>query len=88
MDNFRLDLRYALVLREGVLLAVPGVALGLIGAFILGRVLASALFGIGAADPATFTVTGAIQVVVALAAVVLPAHRAAPVDLIVALRAE
>lgn len=76
------------VLSEGLRLAVPGVALGLAGGYIVARILARALYGIGTADPVSFGGTATVQVVVALAACALPAYRATRADPIVALRQE
>jgi putative ABC transport system permease protein len=77
-----------LVLREGVVLVLAGVALGLAGAFALTRVVASLLFGVTTTDPATFVVVPLALAAVALLASWVPARRAAGVDPMVALRAE
>jgi predicted permease len=76
------------VLREGLWLALPGVVLGTIAALIAGRIMARLLFGIGAADPATYAITALVQALVALAACALPAYRATKASPIVALRQE
>jgi predicted permease len=70
-----------LVLRQGVKLALMGVALGLVGALALGRVLWSLLYQVSAADPATFTSVAAL-------ACYLPARRATAVAPAEALRSE
>jgi len=75
-----------LVIGEGMRLALIGCGLGLLGSLALSRVLRSLLFGISAADPFTFLMSGVLVSVVALAACLLPALRAAHVDPIVALR--
>ena len=77
-----------LVVREGMVLAAIGVALGIAGAWALSRVLASLLFGVTATDPATYAGMSALLIGVAVLASVLPARRAARVDPIVALRYE
>lgn len=78
----------SLVLREGMILAVVGVGIGLAGAFALTRVLRSYLFRIDPTDPLTFVATALLLTVVALIACGLPARRAAKVDPMVALRYE
>ena len=77
-----------LVLRQGVKLALAGVALGLVGALALGRVLWSLLFEVSAADPVTFTSVSAIAIAVAALACYLPARRATAVDPANALRSD
>jgi putative ABC transport system permease protein len=77
-----------LVLRQGMLPAFIGLALGLAGAMMLTRLLSSQLYEVRATDPFTFLVVGTTLLVVAVAACVLPACRAAHVDPIVALRYE
>ena len=74
------------VLREGVRLAVPGAALGLVAAAIAGRVLARALLGVSAVDPVSFAATAALELLVALLACALPALRATQADPMIALR--
>lgn len=78
----------SLVLREGLLLTLAGVILGITGALIVARVLASTLFELSPADPVTFGATALIQGGVALAACALPAYRATKADPMVALRQE
>jgi predicted permease len=77
-----------LVLRQGVKLALGGVALGLVGALVLGRVLWSLLYQVSAADPVTFTSVSAIAIAVAALACYLPARRATAVDPANALRSD
>jgi putative ABC transport system permease protein len=77
-----------LVLKRGLFQTTIGIAIGLLGAFFLSRVMSSLLVDITARDPITF---GAITIVltsVAIAACLLPARRATRVDPLVALRAE
>ena len=77
-----------LVLRHAMGLAVLGLLLGVAGAFGLTQLLQSLLFGIGDRDPVTLAVVFILLGLVALAACLLPARRAARVDPIIALRAE
>jgi len=74
-----------LVLGQGALLAGVGVGLGLLGAGLLSRVMASQLYGVAATDPATYAVAALTLLAVALAAVYIPARRAARLDPVVAL---
>lgn len=78
----------AQVLHEGVRLAVPAAATGLLLAYAAGRLLSRALLGVGSGDPVSFAATAAIEIAVALFASALPALRAAQSDPIVALRAD
>jgi putative ABC transport system permease protein len=77
-----------LVLAKGMLLALVGLALGLIGSFGVARLLASLLFGVGAHDPATLTATTLILGLVAFLACYVPARRAARLDPLAALRCD
>ena len=76
------------VLREGLMLAVPGVLLGSAAAYAVARLLSRMLFGVTPGDPLTFSATAAIELAVALAACALPAYRATRADPLIALRAE
>ena len=77
-----------LILRGGLRLVALGVAIGLVGAFALTRVLQSLLFGVTAHDPLVFAGNGVLLLAVAALACLLPALRATRVDPIIALRAE
>jgi predicted permease len=77
-----------LVIRQGMLLALTGVAIGLAGAFGLTRFLASFLFDVKAWDPLAFVVTPLLLTAVALLAVWVPAERAVRVNPMSALRFE
>jgi putative ABC transport system permease protein len=75
-----------LVLRRGMGLALVGVMLGLMTAWAVTRLMKTLLFGVGVADPMTFSVIALMLLGVALAACWIPARRAARVDPLVALR--
>ena len=75
-----------MVIGEGLALSLTGLALGLVGAWWLGRAGSSLLFGVIASDPLTFTTVSLMLTAVALAACYIPARRVMSVDPIVALR--
>lgn len=77
-----------LVMKEGGKFCVAGITLGLLGSFVLTRLLASQLYGVGPMDPVTFTGVAIIMAVVTMAACYIPARRATRVDPLVALRYE
>jgi predicted permease len=77
-----------MVVRQGLVLAGFGVAVGLAGAALLSTLMSSLLFGIRATDPVTYASVAAALVVVAAGASWLPARRAASVDPSRALRSE
>jgi putative ABC transport system permease protein len=83
-----------MVIRQGMALAVIGIALGLGGAYVLTEYLESwmqlskKLYGIKPNDPLTYGVMAALLTVVALIACYLPARRATKVDPMIALRCE
>jgi putative ABC transport system permease protein len=75
-----------MVIGEGLTLSLIGLALGLVGAWWLGRAGSSLLFGVTASDPLTFTTVSLLLTGVAIAACYFPARRAMKVDPRVALR--
>jgi len=78
----------SLILREGISLALAGLALGLASAIVLSRLLTRFLYGITPNDPVTYGLATLLVGGVALAACAIPAWRAARVDPMVALRYE
>jgi putative ABC transport system permease protein len=77
-----------LVVREGMLLVVLGLGIGLVAAFLLTKVMNSLLFGVTSKDPITFVVVAGTLMLVALIACYIPARRATKVDPLTALRYE
>jgi len=77
---------FRMMIGEGLILSLTGVAIGLVGAWWLGRAGSSLLFGVTSSDPLTFTAVSLLLTVVALAACYFPARRAMKVDPVLALR--
>ena len=77
-----------LVVRQGMTMTLIGLALGLVGAFSISRVLRGLLHGVSPTDPLTFVAVSIVLLVVALLACLVPARRATRVDPIIALRTE
>ena len=79
---------FRLVIQQGMMLVLAGVALGLAGSFAATRVLTAQLFAVEPTDPAVFVVVAVVLTVAGLAACVVPASRATRADPIAALRME
>jgi putative ABC transport system permease protein len=77
-----------MVLKQGLVLALAGVAIGVAAAFGLMRLLRTLLFEVSTNDAATFALVASALFVVALLACYIPARRATKVDPLVALRYE
>jgi len=78
---------FRMIIGEGLTLSLTGLALGLVGAWWLGRAGSSLLFGVTATDPWTSMTVSVLLTAVAGAACYFPARRATKVDPIAALRA-
>ena len=77
-----------MVLKEGTILALSGTAIGLGGAYFVGRAMQSTLYGVGAFDVRAFTAVSVLLLVAALLASLFPAWRASRVEPLEALRYE
>ena len=78
----------ALVMRRAVVRAVAGVALGTAGALVAARAMRSLLYGVGSTDPVSFGGVAVLLLLVAIAATLVPALRAARVSPLIAIRTD
>ncbi len=75
-------------LRQGITLALVGVAIGASAALGLARLMRSLLFGVSTSDPSIYVGVAALLLTAALLACYVPARRATRVDPVIALRCE
>ncbi|HEU4628605.1 MAG TPA: ADOP family duplicated permease [Gemmatimonadaceae bacterium] len=78
----------ARVVRRGAVLVLAGIAIGVVAAAVLARLIASLLYGVGAADPLALAAAGAVLLLVGLAAAYIPAYRASRTHPALVLREE
>ena len=77
-----------MIVRQGMLLALIGITLGLIASYWLMQAMSRILYEVSATDPLTFTAISLLLLLVAFAANYIPARRATKVDPMIALRYE
>jgi ABC-type antimicrobial peptide transport system permease subunit len=78
----------AMMIRQGLTLAAWGIAVGVVGAWAITRVIGSLLYNVTPTDPISFGLVAGVMLAVSAVAAYLPARRATHVDPVIALRAE
>jgi ABC-type antimicrobial peptide transport system permease subunit len=78
----------AMVVRQGMTVALAGAGIGLAAAFALTRLMHSLLFGVRGTDPLTFVAVAGLVTAISFVANYLPARRAARIDPMISLRSE
>jgi putative ABC transport system permease protein len=79
---------WRLVIKQGLVLSLSGIGVGLAAAFALTRVMRSLLYGVGTSDALTFLLVAVLLLCVTLIASLVPARRATKIDPLIALRHE
>jgi putative ABC transport system permease protein len=79
---------FKLIVKQGMMLALCGVAFGLVAAVGVARLISGLLFGVKATDPLTFALITVLLTLAALFACYIPARRAARIDPMISLRSE
>jgi len=77
-----------MIVRQGMILALLGITIGLFAAYALTRILSSLLFGVSATDPSIFAVTSLFLAAIAFFACYVPARRATKIEPLIALHYE
>jgi ABC-type antimicrobial peptide transport system permease subunit len=75
-------------MRQGMVLAAIGAVVGLTGAFVAARLLATMLYGVSAGEPMTYLLAAGLSAVTTVLACLVPARRATTVEPLTALRSE
>ena len=79
---------FLMALREGAVIGIVGLVIGVLSALAVVRLLAASLYGIRSTDPFSYVLAATVLLIVALVASCLPAKRATAVDPLVALRSD
>ncbi|MBA3560256.1 MAG: FtsX-like permease family protein [Gemmatimonadaceae bacterium] len=79
---------WRMVMRRALAIATVGIGVGLLGAFLANRLLATMLYEVTPTDGVTLAVTAGMLLVVAIIASIIPARSSTRIDPVIALRAE